>query len=81
MLHGIDVFPFLFHTRHYIELASTDKALHILFPSLPLLWILGILPPLDALFPWLAEQALVLVLGGSPLATDLRLVDGSPIIP
>lgn len=53
---------------------ATDKVLHILFPFLPLLWILGILPPLDALFPWLAEQALVLGLGGSPLATDLRLV-------
>ena len=36
---------------------------------------MGILPPLDALFPWLAEQTLVLVLGGSPLATDLRLVN------
>lgn len=38
---------------------------------------MGILPPLDALFPWLAEQTLVLVLGGSPLATDLRLVNMS----
>lgn len=64
----------MFHTRHYPELASVDKALHIVFPFLPLLWIMGILPPLDALFPWLAEQTLVLVLGGSPLATDLRLV-------
>jgi len=61
-------------TRSYSELVSVDKALHILFPFLPLLWILGILPPLDALFSWLAEQTLVLVLGGSPLATDLRLV-------
>ena len=38
---------------------------------------MGILPPPDALFPWLAEQTLVLVLGGSPLATDLRLVNMS----
>lgn len=60
--------------RIYSELVSVDKALHILFPFLPLLWILGILPPLDAVFSWLAEQALVLVLGGSPLATDLRLL-------
>lgn len=51
-----------------------DKALHILFPFLPLLWTLGIFPPLDALFSWLAEQVLVLVLGGSPMATDLRSV-------
>lgn len=64
----------MFQTRHYSELTSLDKALHIVFPFLPLLWIVGLLPPLDALFPWLAEQALVLVLGGSPLATDLRLV-------
>lgn len=63
--------------RNYSELASLDKALHIVFPFLPLLWIMGILPPLDALFPWLAEQTLVLVLGGSPLATDLRLVNMS----
>ena len=68
-------FFFFFHIfRHYSELVATDKVLHILFPFLPLLWILGILPPLDALFPWLAEQALVFGLGGSPLATDLRLV-------
>lgn len=53
---------------------SVDKALHILFAFLPLLWTLGILPPLDALFSWLAEQVLVLVLGGSPMATDLRSV-------
>ena len=53
---------------------SVDKALHILFAFLPLLWTLGILPPLDTLFSWLAEQVLVLVLGGSPMATDLRSV-------
>lgn len=69
-------FPlFILQTRSYSELASLDKALHIVFPFLPLLWIMGILPPLDALFPWLAEQTLVLVLGGSPLATDVRLVN------
>lgn len=66
---------FILQTRSYSELASLDKALHIVFPFLPLLWIMGILPPLDALFPWLAEQTLVLVLGGSPLATDVRLVN------
>jgi len=66
---------FILQTRSYSELASLDKALHIVFPFLPLLWIMGVLPPLDALFPWLAEQTLVLVLGGSPLATDVRLVN------
>lgn len=63
---------FLFFSSEYEELTATNKALHIVFPFLPLLWIVGILPPLDALFPWLAEQGLVLVLGGSPLATDMR---------
>ena len=49
-----------------------DKVLHILFPFLPLLWIVGVLPPLDVVFSWLAEQVLVLVLGGSAMATDIR---------
>ena len=43
------------------------------FATLPLLWAIGLLPPLDALVAWAAEQALVLGLGGSPMASDLRL--------
>lgn len=39
---------------------------------LPLGWVFGVLPPLDALFPWVFEQALVRLLGGSQMATDFR---------
>lgn len=38
----------------------------------PLGWVVGVLPPLDALLPWLMEQILARLLGGSPMATDLR---------
>ncbi|XP_014670106.1 PREDICTED: LOW QUALITY PROTEIN: pecanex-like protein 4 [Priapulus caudatus] len=53
---------------------TLSSALHIAFPFLPLLWAVGMLPPPDALFLWLLEQTVVLLLGGSPMATDLRLI-------
>ena len=62
----------LFLYSVYSELTSLNFALHVLFCILPLLWIVGVLPPLDALFAWAAEQGLVLVLGGSPMASDFR---------
>lgn len=49
--------------------------LQLLYAVLCLLalgWLLGVLAPLDALLPWLMEQILVHLIGGSPLATDLR---------
>lgn len=55
-----------------IQLAS--QVLHVLFLFLPLLWALGILPPLDALLLWGMEQALVFGLGGSPMSSNLRYV-------
>lgn len=39
---------------------------------LPLCTLVGCLPPLDALLPWAMEQALTRLMGGSPMATDLR---------
>jgi hypothetical protein len=51
-----------------------NQVLHALFPFLLVLWILGTLPPLDALFSWTTEQVLIFGLGGSPMATDLRFV-------
>ena len=41
---------------------------------LPLAWLLGCLPPLDALLPWATEQALTHIMGGSHMATDLRSI-------
>eukprot|EP00794_Sanderia_malayensis_P019841 gene19841-21783_t len=53
--------------------SSVDFALRIAFPFLPLIWTLGILPSLDSLFAWLGDQVLVQLLGGSPMANDVRL--------
>lgn len=39
---------------------------------LPLCWTLGFLPPLDSLLPWLMEQTLTRLMGGSHVATDVR---------
>ncbi|XP_020500891.2 pecanex-like protein 4 [Labrus bergylta] len=56
------------------ELQLASQILHVLFLFLPLLWALGILPPLDALLLWGMEQALVFGLGGSPMSSNLRLL-------
>ncbi|XP_039993044.1 pecanex-like protein 4 [Xiphias gladius] len=56
------------------ELQLASQVLHVLFLFLPLLWALGILPPLDALLLWGMEQALVFGLGGSPMSSNLRLM-------
>ena len=45
-----------------------------LFASLPLLWMFGVTPTLEGLVPWAAEQFLVIVAGGSPMASDRRLL-------
>ncbi|XP_060609976.2 pecanex-like protein 4 [Anolis sagrei] len=55
-------------------LTLANQILHIVFLCLPLLWTLGILPPLDALFLWGMEQVLELGLGGSPMSSNLRLL-------
>lgn len=54
------------------SLLLTNQILHVGFIFLPVLWCLGVLPPLDALVLWLMEQTLVHLLGGSPMAGDLR---------
>ncbi|TNN84213.1 Pecanex-like protein 4 [Liparis tanakae] len=56
------------------ELQLASQVLHVLFLFLPLLWALGILPPLDALLLWGMEQALVFGLGGSHMSSNLRLL-------
>uniref|UniRef100_A0A8C8RAC6 Pecanex-like protein n=1 Tax=Pelusios castaneus TaxID=367368 RepID=A0A8C8RAC6_9SAUR len=55
-------------------LEQTNQILHIIFPFLPFLWALGILPPLDALFLWGMEQVLEFGLGGSPMSSNRRLL-------
>uniref|UniRef100_H2Z776 Pecanex-like protein n=1 Tax=Ciona savignyi TaxID=51511 RepID=H2Z776_CIOSA len=53
---------------------TTNQVLHILLLFLPLVWLYGLLPPTDALIFWLVEQLHVFALGGSPMATGLRLM-------
>ena len=51
---------------------DVSKALYIVMVLLPLFWTVGLLPPLDALFTWFGEQLLVIGLGGTYMASDLR---------
>ena len=62
--------------RLYVSPVTFSQYYQILYGLLSVLslaWILGIFPPLDAFFPWIMEQILTRFLGGSPVATDLRL--------
>ncbi|KAF7710771.1 hypothetical protein HF521_009643 [Silurus meridionalis] len=56
------------------ELQVASQVMHVLFMVLPVLWALGMLPPLDALVLWIMEQSLIHTLGGSAMATNHRLV-------
>lgn len=64
-----------FHILHWNigSFEGTNQALHIVFACLPVLWVLGVLPPLEALLLWGAEQGYIFMLGGSPMASNLRL--------
>ena len=48
------------------------QLLYVSLCLLPLGWLVGFLPPLDALIPWIMEQGLTRIMGGSPMAADLR---------
>ncbi|XP_005801191.2 pecanex-like protein 4 isoform X2 [Xiphophorus maculatus] len=56
------------------ELQLASQTLHVVFVFLPVLWALGVLPPLDALLLWGMEQVLVFGLGGSPMSSNIRLL-------
>lgn len=56
--------------RFFAILLLTDQILHGVFCALPLLWLMGWLPPIDAMILWGLEQAHVYLFGGSPKATD-----------
>ncbi|ESP02796.1 hypothetical protein LOTGIDRAFT_110843 [Lottia gigantea] len=69
------VFPVLhLFFRYYPEFLLATQILHGVFVCLPVLWILGVLPPVDCLFLWLLEQIHVFLFGGSPMASDARLL-------
>ena len=63
--------------RFLVSMPTVTLYLQLLYASLcllPLGWLVGFLPPLDALIPWIMEQGLTRLMGGSPMATDLRWV-------
>lgn len=62
----------LLNTRNYQELEDVNQILYVIMVLLPVLWLVGLLPPLDALFSWLGEQVLVLAFGGTYMASDFR---------
>nr|XP_045605475.1 pecanex-like protein 4 [Procambarus clarkii] len=64
-------------SRYHPEMSwllALDALFHIVFATCSLLWLFGILPPIDAYILWLMEQWLVVGLGGSPMSSSLRLV-------
>jgi hypothetical protein len=69
------VFIALIHegTRGLSEYTNINTAYYIIFCVLPLLWLLAIAPPLDALASWAGEHFIVYALGGTPAASDRRL--------
>ena len=65
----------IMYYRLLVPTPTVDLYLKLLYGSLcllPLGWLIGFLPPLDALIPWIMEQGLTRLMGGSPMATDLR---------
>ncbi len=58
--------------REFGGFLLANQILHVVFIFLPILWLLGVLPPLTALFLWIGEQGLVILFGGSPMASDIR---------
>lgn len=67
------MFDLLYRYHSQATFSTTNQALHILFVVLPVLWTGGFLPPVDCFFLWLGEQVHIHLLGGSPMASDLRL--------
>ncbi|XP_069945486.1 pecanex-like protein 4 isoform X2 [Cherax quadricarinatus] len=55
-------------------LLALDGLFHMVFVMCPVLWLFGILPPIDAYILWLLEQWLVVGLGGSPMSSTPRLL-------
>ncbi|XP_042893871.1 pecanex-like protein 4 isoform X2 [Penaeus japonicus] len=55
-------------------LSVLDIICHLIFIFLLILWLLGVMPPIDALVFWLLEQWIVVGLGGSPVSSDGHLI-------
>eukprot|EP01052_Picozoa_sp_SAG31_P006285 SAG31_NODE_287_length_18430_cov_8.127544_10_plen_1156_part_00 len=53
---------------------ATASGLYGIIAAMPLLWMLGTLPPIDAALEWLAEQMAICLFGASPTASPERLI-------
>lgn len=63
----------MIYNRHWIDVPSIYIQLfYIGFCLFPLGWFIGILSPPEALLFWGLERLLVVLFGGSAMATDLR---------
>lgn len=51
---------------------STNVLLPVMV-CMPIVWVFGIIPTVEGLFPWVAEQVLVYIMGGSAALSDSRL--------
>ncbi|XP_043190633.1 pecanex-like protein 4 [Amphibalanus amphitrite] len=58
-------------------LITCDVVARLTMCALPLLWLFGVIPPMDVAFGWLSEQTLILLCGGSPC---ILLCGGSPCV-
>ena len=56
---------------NFLNIATISYILHAI---LPVVWLMGILPPLEPFLLWVGEQILVFFFGGSPAATTSRLI-------
>ena len=63
---------FLCLHRYFSIFLVPNQVMCIVFALLPILWVIGILPPIDAILLWVMEQVHVLLLGGSPMASGTR---------
>nr|XP_027217268.1 pecanex-like protein 4 [Penaeus vannamei] len=59
---------------HIVWLSILDMICHIIFICFLILWLLGVMPPIDAFLFWLLEQWIVVGLGGSPVCSDGHLI-------
>ncbi|CAL4089891.1 unnamed protein product, partial [Meganyctiphanes norvegica] len=74
MLVAVAVHALSCYFSEISALFMLNVVVHVLFVVCPVLWVLGILPPIDAFFLWILEQWLVIILGGSQMSSNGRLI-------
>ena len=59
---------------YYWNIFYIANIFYVLSSLLPLIWMLGILPPPETFLLWLGEQIFVWILGGTPTSSTLNLI-------